>query len=73
MARFVVKGIDSTLGTSLCEAAGVDPNMVRRLVLDLRVGDMGMLYLETYPDDAVLDVSLSGPDIKIELDEGETA
>lgn len=58
MAKFVVTSFDK-LGDALLRASGVDPNYVRRLVLDLRVGEPGMLYVETFADSEVLDVELS--------------
>jgi hypothetical protein len=58
MAKFCFTDLDHALGQSICKSAGVDPNSVRRIVLDLKVGEPGHLYLETYADDAVLGVKL---------------
>lgn len=53
MAKFVVTGWDP-LGLALMKAAGIDPNSVRRVVIDLQVGSPGRMYLDTFLDDQVL-------------------
>lgn len=67
MSKFVVLSERRhALETALCEAAGIDPRYVRRLVLDLRATEPGMLYLETFADDAILDVSIADLGVTIE-------
>jgi len=68
MSKFVVTDALSRdgLGCALCEAAGVKPETVRRLVLDLQVGSPGLLYFETFADAAILDVSIAELGITVE-------
>ena len=47
--KFVVLDWDP-VALALLKAAGVDPNMCSRMVLDLQVGRPGKMYLETYAD-----------------------
>ncbi len=63
--KLLVRGFEGNLGTSICEAAGVDPTMVRRIVIDLEVGNAGKVYVETFADDAVLDVEIPSNRIKV--------
>lgn len=58
MAKFIFTDLNSVFGTSICEAAGVDPTTVRRIVVDLEVGSPGKLYIETFANDALLGVSI---------------
>jgi len=68
MSKFVVTDF-GTLGNALCEACGIDPCYVRRIVLDLEVGNAGKLYFETFADSEVLSVSLA--DLNIEVKAAE--
>ena len=69
MSKFLVTdSFGSPLGTALLEAAGVKPEVVSRLVLDLRVGSLGRLYLETFADDAVLQVNVAEYGVQITED-----
>lgn len=67
MPKFVVTGFDGPegLGVALCRAAGVDPNYVSRLVLDLKVGHAGRLYLECFADNKALEVELPTAEVTI--------
>jgi len=45
---------------TLLEKQGIDPDMVRRMVIDLEAGQPGKLYLEMYGDsDALGDPALA--------------
>jgi hypothetical protein len=47
------------LVTSICAATGIeDPGTVRRLVLDLKYGSAGTIYVEQFGDEAILDVDI---------------
>lgn len=52
MAKFIVHG-QAFLDT-ICQALGQEPSMVRRLILDLKVGNVGMAYVELFADDEKL-------------------
>lgn len=59
MAKFVVTEFARySLATAICEKAGIDPDYVRRLVIDLRVGHAGLIYVELMGDDSILDVDI---------------
>ena len=48
-------------------AAGVIPENCRRVVIDLGVNDIGIVYYETYADQRLLEViTASPPSVKIE-------
>jgi hypothetical protein len=47
-----------TLGTEICKATGIAPERVRRIVIDLCVGEAAKVYVEAFGDDAILDVSI---------------
>lgn len=69
MSKFVVTQLDSMkLATSICEQAGIDPNLVRRMVIDLKVGNAGMIYLELFATDEMFNVDLSDVGIEIRED-----
>ncbi len=73
MAKFLFHdaGLNSPLGTSLVEAAGLDPTMVRRIVIDLEIGSPGKLYVELLADDSILQVDVGNNSVKItEIDAG---
>lgn len=53
------------LAVEICEAAGVDPGSVRRMVIDLEVGSAAKVYMEMFADDAILDVSIQKLGIKV--------
>jgi hypothetical protein len=67
MSKFIfIEPERHKLATSICEAAGIaDPNQLRRIVIDLRVGDSGLLYLEVFGDDSVLDVDIAELGIEV--------
>ena len=46
------------LALEICRATGIDADKVSRLVIDLKIGDAGKLYVETFADNAILDVSI---------------
>ena len=50
---------------SICEAAGVDPTMVRRVVLDLQVGNAGIVYVEMFADPELLEIRIPSNRIKV--------
>ena len=35
-----------------------DPNYVRRVLFDFKAGNVGMMYIEKFADDAIIDVLL---------------
>lgn len=50
----------------LCEALGVDrPNEVTRVVVDIRSGDIPMLYVERIADTEKIIAALTGPGIEL--------
>lgn len=48
-----------TLGIEICEAVGIAPECVRRMVIDLEVGSPGKVYIEAFADKSILDVSIN--------------
>lgn len=54
------------LADALCVAAGIKPEYVRRMVIDLQAGSAGMVYLETFADQAILDVSIAELGVSVE-------
>jgi hypothetical protein len=61
MRKFVFTQPDQyKLVTSICDAAGIeDPGTVIRIVVDLRYGEPGKLYVEQFGDEAILDVDIA--------------
>lgn len=57
--KFVVNSGGDHISTSLCEAAGLDPRQVRRIVLDLQAGHAALIYFETFADPVQLEVAFS--------------
>lgn len=53
------------LGIEICKATGLVPETVRRIVIDLQVGEPAKLYVEAFADDAVLDVSINKLGIEV--------
>ena len=72
MAKFIVTDYSKhRLCIAICEQAGIDPNYVRRMVIDLPVSGVAVIYLEMLADTAQLEVSLA--DLDIEIKEVENA
>jgi hypothetical protein len=65
MSKFIFGVKDSPLIDKICDAAGVDPHSVARIVIDLQVGDAAVIYFKTLADDSMLDVELATSDIGI--------
>jgi len=64
--KFLMTQINNTtLGDSICRAAGIDGSLVRRIVVDLKVGDPGMIYLEMFATDEMLEVDLGKHGIEV--------
>jgi hypothetical protein len=61
MRKFVfIEPQQHKLVTSICESAGIeDPGTIRRLVIDLRYGEPGRIYVEQFGDEAILDVDIA--------------
>jgi hypothetical protein len=53
----------------MCEAFGLDPNMVARLVVDYQPGGMIVAYVEMYADRRILDVQHTLDGVKIVREE----
>lgn len=69
MPKFIVQD-HTALTDALCEAAGVNRDMVSRIVLDLQVGSPGRVYFNTFADSSILDVELkAGIDIELTSDQ----
>ena len=64
--KILVRGFEGELGMSICRAAGLDPSYVRRIVIDLDVGDVGKVYIEMFADEALLNVSIPSDHIEVE-------
>ena len=71
MPKFIVSGPHDRITLRLCEYLGVDPNVIRRIVVDLEVGSAARIYYETFADDGVLDVALGGLLVRVDP-EGES-
>ena len=58
----------SSMETSIkiCEALGLDSNMVRRIVLDFNLQSPVIAYIEMYGDKRLLDIQWSLDGAKIE-------
>lgn len=68
MAKFLLTNqLDrrDSVGGALLGAAGIKPEYVRRLVLDLEVGSVGRMYVELFADDAALNVSIEPGGIEV--------
>lgn len=65
MAKFIVTNQlqKDALPVALLEAAGVKPEMVRRLVLDFTVGAAAIMTVETYADDSQLRIDADGIEV----------
>jgi len=64
VSKFVFTG-STPLANSICEGAGINPNYVRRMVIDLTVGEPGKVYVELLADAEWLDVRLAESDIVV--------
>jgi len=67
MQKFIfVEPEPHKLACSIADAIGIEANSIRRLVIDFEVGSAGKLYLETFADEAILDVDITalGVDVK---------
>lgn len=70
MSKFVfLNAARDALGTEICEAAGIAPETVRRIVIDLEAGSPGRLYIEAFADDAILGVSINKLGIEVVSEE----
>lgn len=60
MTKFVVTDTFQRDGLAmrLCEAVGIKPELVSRLILDLKAGHAGMLYVETFAEAETLDIEV---------------
>lgn len=66
MSKFVfTEPTRYALVNAICEQAGIDPNYVRRIVIDLQLNEVAKVYVELMADDATLGVDLTQMDIKI--------
>jgi len=50
----------------VCEALGLDPNMVRRIVIDYPPGNVVIAHVEMYADERILAVTQTFDGVKIE-------
>lgn len=57
----------------MCEAFGLEPNMVARLVVDYQPGGMIVAYVEMYADQRILDVRHTLDGVKIDRIDKERA
>lgn len=73
MAKFIVRDFKDSIACAILEKLGIDETYVRRLILDLPAGGVGMVYLETYADSEVLKIDTGRLTYKIyaEGDEGD--
>lgn len=73
VSKFVVTDEFSRDGfaCALCEAAGIKPEFVRRMVIDLQAGSTGLVYLEMFADDVILDVSIAELGISLTAEDGD--
>lgn len=55
----------------MCEAFGLDPNMVRRLVVDYQLGGMVVAYVEMYADERILTVTQTLDGVRIDREAKE--
>lgn len=66
MAKFVfIEPTRYALSKAICEKAGIDPNYVRRIVIDLQVGDAGVVYVELLGDESMLDVNINEIGVRV--------
>lgn len=63
MSKFAVNHFEHTLAIDLCRAAGIPPEKVSRLTLDLELGKPGRLNIETFADDSLIQVTTDGTGI----------
>lgn len=55
MTKYVVTDpTEHELGMKICESIGLEPTMVRRIVLDLQVGEAAKVFVEAFVDDDVV-------------------
>jgi hypothetical protein len=65
MANYIISGAE--ISKQLCGALGLDPNLVRRIVLDFGANDPVTAYVEMYGDERMLDIQWTFDGSKIEL------
>lgn len=66
MSKFVfLNAARDTLGTEICESVGINPETVRRIVIDLEAGSAGKVYIEAFTDDGLLNVSINKLGIEV--------
>lgn len=41
---------------AICEKAGVDPNVTRRVIIDAQVGHVVKIYFDTFGDESLFDL-----------------
>ncbi len=59
MSMFLLTDSFGKLGEALLSSVGIDSRYVRHMVIDLKVGEPGKLYVELFADDEILNVDLA--------------
>jgi hypothetical protein len=54
MSKFIVTSNDTFLRLHAAGVINVEPDNVRRCIIDLEVGQGARIYLETFADDAII-------------------
>lgn len=68
-----IVGSEPDLGKMVCEALGLVPDMTKRVILDIDVGQPVRAYVEMYADERIFDIkwdSFSGATISTVDKEG---
>lgn len=62
------------LAIAICEAAGLEPASIRRIVIDLDRDQVGYVYVQHFGDEAILDVDIGELGVEVrEVDAGARA
>jgi len=52
-------------GTAICEALNIDPNKVRRVVIDATAGELLRVYIEYYGGPELVTIKLPATEIEV--------
>lgn len=66
MSKFLVRH-STDLENAVCEALGIEPTLVSRIIIDLQVGCPGRVYLETFADEA--SINIITPSLAFQIEE----
>ena len=65
MTRKFVCRMDHTFSTRVCNALGLDPMMVHRLIIDFKVDNIAVIHVTMFADEKINEIEFNGNDFEI--------